>query len=173
MSWYPISAQYRLLRWIKCRRSISPRGSIKLFLLLILFLHKFGYWNQYQEVKNGIGTSLNNTSSAGSSYTFLTEFMRNTLWLKVQTGNDFFPVEMFLLQEMEAKASLQTEENTENWLCEQRAKQREKMKRPTLRLEKLPMKERPVRLLLLGFASSAVSVPSSLLPWEQRRNLFC
>lgn len=35
---------------------------------------------------------------------------------------------------------------------------------PTLRLEKLPMKERPVRLLLLGLASSAVSVPSSLFP---------
>lgn len=42
---------------------------------------------------------------------------------------------------------------------------RRREKIPTLRLEKLPMKERPVRLLLLGLASSAVSVPSSLLPW--------
>lgn len=38
------------------------------------------------------------------------------------------------------------------------------LKNPTLRLEKLPMKERPVCLLLLGLASSAVSVPSELLP---------
>lgn len=36
-------------------------------------------------------------------------------------------------------------------------------KPPTLRFEKLPMKERLVRLLLLGLASSAVSVPSSVL----------
>lgn len=46
------------------------------------------------------------------------------------------------------------------------------IKKPTLRLEKVPMKERPVRLLLLGLASSAVSVPSSLLPWQWRRKLF-
>lgn len=40
----------------------------------------------------------------------------------------------------------------------------------TLRLEKLPMKERPERLLLLGWASSVVSVLSSLLPWWQKKH---
>lgn len=40
--------------------------------------------------------------------------------------------------------------------------------KPTLRLEKLPMKLLPRRLLVLGMASSPVSASSSPLPWKRR-----